>query len=109
MKNWFLSIEGIILLWAFSGCDRNSSNHQVQDAASHPVEEVKASTEGDTLPSEQIGIPEQGQAVQPGSVETESNPNMTPRDKPVVNPYNTKGPNQSKVDSIKAEKEKKKK
>ncbi len=96
------------MLWAFSGCDRNGSNKQVQDPASHPIEEVKATVDTDTISPGQVGVPQNGQEVKPGSVQVESNPNTAPRDKPIVNPYNTKGPNQNKVDSIKQAKTKKK-
>lgn len=109
MKNWFLSIEGIFLLWAFSGCQPNASEKNIQDPVQPHIEEVMPSDMTDTLPLGQQQIPEEGLEVAPGSVDVKSNPNPAPREKPIVNPYNTKGPNQSKVDSIKAEKTKKKK
>ncbi|MBK7344105.1 MAG: hypothetical protein IPJ06_14060 [Saprospiraceae bacterium] len=108
MRNWFLSIEGLILLWAFSGCDPKVTDSNAQAPTLPPVEEVQSSATGDTVILDQRGIPIEGQTSIPGSTNVKSDSNAVIREKPVVNPYNTKGPNQSKVDSIKQEKTRKK-
>ena len=106
MRNWFLSIEVLLIVWAFSGCEPKASDKNAPSPVLPSVVETKQSVDSDTIPFDQKVLPEEGGGVKPGSVDVESSTSPAQRENPVLNPYNTQGPNHNKVDSIKLSKSK---